>query len=444
MSTVTVVGMGFVGIPLSLAFDGAGHEVTGYDIDRERVVSLRDGVDPTAEVDGETLADCSVTFTYDATVLEDSDYVLITVPTPTDEWQSPDPRAIESAAGVVGENLQPGATVVLESTVYPGATREVLVPALEARNGLEAGVDFGVAYSPERIAPGPPQPEHLVGTSKLVGALTASTLEDVHALYDDVLEASVHRVPSVETAEAAKCIENVQRDVNIALMNEFVMGCNRIDVDVDPHAVLEAARTKPAFHEYRPGLVGGHCLPVDPHFLISRFNRDGFNPDIVEAARRTNESFAEFVATSVVKGVGSATTGSETALGDGGEQTALRQGDRPIDVLVLGFSYKPNVSDCRNEALDRMLAELRSYGTTVHGHDPVVGSAVVNREFGIRTVSEPELPEYDAIVVTTLHEEFRDLDIAPLHASEDGPFVLDLTEHFVDGPLVEAEVPHVR
>jgi len=434
--------MGFVGIPLSIAFDAAGHDVTGYDVDRERATALHNDVDPTGEVDGDTLAESSVVFSYEPDTIDGSDYAIITVPTPTDEWQSPDLGAIESAARTVGDQLSRGTTVVLESTVYPGATREVLLPALEASSGLQPGDDFGVAYSPERIAPGAPQPEHIQQTNKLVGALDSGTLDDVYELYDGVIHASVHRVPSIETAEASKCLENAQRDVNIALVNEFVMGCQRLSIDIDPSAVLKAARTKPAFHDYSPGLVGGHCLPVDPYFLIRRFNRDDFSPRIIESARRTNESFADYLAETVIKGVQVARTARPAA-------PARPRRDDPFlhpddaTVLVMGFSYKRNVNDYRNEALERLIRALESYGTTVYGHDPLIGSATVNREFGVRTVSDPNFADYDAIVVTTLHDQFYDYDIGSLHSNADGPFVVDLTDHFLTPSQMGEEPPHV-
>jgi UDP-N-acetyl-D-galactosamine dehydrogenase len=437
MTEIRVVGMGFVGIPLAVAFDDAGHDVVGFDIDEDRVRQLGRGRDPTREVADDSLRETGAEFTSDPSALAGFDYAVVTVPTPVDEWRRPVLDMIAAAGRTVGDHLQPGATVVLESTVYPGGTREVLVPALETASGLDAGGDFGVGYSPERIAPGPGDSYSLRRTNKLVSATDEQTLSGLLALYESIIEATVHPVASIETAEAAKCLENVQRDVNIALANEFVIGCRKLDVDLDPQAVLDAAGTKPAFHDYRPGLVGGHCIPVDPHLLAKRFDRSGFHSMLIESARRTNESFPRHVADQVAKHV--PRTGA-VAQADGAGASSPADG-APVDAdagafraLVLGFAYKANVTDARNDALGTLVDELDAHGAAVEGCDPLVDDDHLADEFGVEPVSDPDFSAYDAVVVSTLHDEFREYELAE-HVDADGlPYVVDLTGHFRRAP----------
>ncbi|MFC7115144.1 nucleotide sugar dehydrogenase [Natronoarchaeum sp. GCM10025703] len=309
----------------------------------------------------------------------------------------------------------------------------MLVPALEAASGLEAGHDFGVGYSPERIAPGPADDYSLRQTSKLVSAGDEQTLSETVSLYESIIEASVHPVPTIETAEAAKCLENVQRDVNIALINEFTIGSRKLDIDLDPRAVLDAAGTKPAFHDYQPGIVGGHCIPIDPHLLAKRFNRDGFYSALIESARRTNDSFPRHIAEQVAKNVPQ----TETVLqADGGGVERLSDGtmaDRESEgfrTLVLGFAYKANISDPRNDALGTLIDELNSYGASVDGYDPLVDDNHLAAEFGVHPVDDPDFAAYDAVIVTTLHDEFRDYSLNDHNTADESPYIVDLTGHF--------------
>ena len=433
MTEIRVVGMGFVGIPLAVAFDAVGHDVVGFDVDPERVSELRQGRDPTREVGEGALRETDAQFTDDPAALDGFDYAVVTVPTPIDDWHRPDLATVTAAGRTVGDHLDPGATVVLESTVYPGGTREVLVPALEAASGLAAGEDFSVGYSPERLAPGPGDGYSLRQTSKIVSADDDQTLADLVALYESIIDETIHPAPTIETAEAAKCLENVQRDVNIALVNEFVVGCRSLDADLDPWAVLDAARTKPAFHDYRPGIVGGHCIPVDPHLLAKRFDRSGFHPAIIESARRTNDSFPGFLAERVVKNVAGVEARART---DGAnpdshlERPPAGTGPSGFRVLVLGFAYKANVNDVRNDSLETLVEELDAFGAAVHGHDPMVDDDRLAATFGVEPVSRPQFSAYDAVVVTTLHDDFREYDLDEHAASDAPPYVLDLTGHF--------------
>lgn len=435
MTETRVLGLGYVGIPLAVAFDAAGHDVVGFDVDTRRAAELQAGRDPTGEV--EDLSDCNVDFTADPGDLDGFDYAFLTVPTPVDDWKRPDLSAVAAAGRTVGEHLDPGATVVLESTVYPGGTREVLVPALESSSGLALGTDFSVGYSPERLEPGPGEGREagIRATNKIVSASDDDALADLVAVYESIVDATVHPAPSIETAEAAKCLENVQRDVNIALVNEFFEGSRELDVDLDPQAVLEAARTKMTFHDYRPGIVGGHCIPIDPHLLSKRFARSGFHADVIETARRTNESFPQFLAADVVRNVGRIRQRGR-ADGMGAATDLAGASDREnLAALVLGFAYKPNVSDVRNDSLRTFVEELSSYGVAVAGHDPRVDDDSV-ASFGADPVSDPEFGSYDAVVVTALHDEFRECGLADHATAGELPYVLDLTGHF-SGPSAQ-------
>lgn len=425
---VSVIGMGFVGIPLAVALDSAGHDVVGYDIDQVKIFSLQKNIDPTDETSTETLERSNIKFTSDPDDLRDFDYAIITVPTPVDEWKQPDLSAVESAGKTVGKYVSHGATVVLESTVYPGATREVLVPALESSSGLEAGADFSVGYSPERITPGRSGESNFKNTNKIVSALDEKTLAELVDLYELIVDVDVHPAPTIETAEAAKCLENVQRDVNIGLINEFVMGCYELDIDLNPKDVLEAAGTKPAFHPYRPGLVGGHCIPVDPYFLMSRFDRSGYHTEIIEAARRQNEAYPKFLAELTVKHINksSSATSPGGLFADPLEKPVGNDDSRGSPrVLLLGLAYKPNVNDLRNDVMGTLIEELKSYGVTVHGHDPLVPNHRIEEVFQIEAVETPDFSAYDSILLTALHDEFLDYDFG-----DNTDSVLDLTGEF--------------
>lgn len=429
MTETRVLGLGYVGIPLAVAFDAAGHDVVGFDVDSDRAAALQAGRDPTGEV--EDLSDCDADFTADPGDLDGFDYAFLTVPTPVDDWKRPDLSAVAAAGRTVGDHLDPGATVVLESTVYPGGTREVLVPALESASGLSAGTDFSVGYSPERLEPGPSvgREAEIEKTNKVVSAWDDEALADLVRVYESIVDATVHPAPSIETAEAAKCLENVQRDVNIALVNEFFEGARELDVDLDPQAVLAAARTKQSFHDYRPGIVGGHCIPIDPYLLSERFARSGFHAEVIESARRTNESFPTFLAAEVVRNVGRIRqTGRADGVGVDADLAA--QPDREnVRALVMGVAYKSNVSDVRNDSLRTLVEELASYGVAVAGHDPRVDDDSV-ASFGAEPVADPSFGAYDAVLVTALHDEFRESGLEEYATEGELPYVLDLTGYF--------------
>jgi UDP-N-acetyl-D-glucosamine/UDP-N-acetyl-D-galactosamine dehydrogenase len=416
---ICVVGLGYVGLPLAHAFDQAGNIVTGVDIDPEKVETLESGTDPTGDIGDAAIADSEIDFTTDSAVVADAEYVVVAVPTPVDDLEKPDLSLVESAGRTVGESLEPGTTVILESTVYPGATREVFVPALEETSGLEAGVDFGVGYSPERMVPGDEQ-HGLANVVKIVSALTDETLEQVATLYESVVDAGIHEAPTIETAEAAKCVENTQRDLNIALMNELAVACDHLGLETQ--AVLEAAGTKWNFHEYRPGLVGGHCIPVDPFYLLYESEQKGFDPELIRKGREVNEHAPTHVADLTIRALN--------------ESEKVLKGSR---VLVLGLAYKPDVDDIRTSAIGGVIDELQGYGIEVVGFDPMADNATMQEAFDIEIQEELDAGGFDGLVIGTPHSQFQGLPFGyfademasdPVLVDIDGTFDDQAAEYF--------------
>lgn len=394
--TVCVVGLGYVGLPLAVEFDREGVDVIGYDVSEDKVAQFRAGTDPTQELSDAKIADSAIQFTADPTPIERADFVLVGVPTPVDEMKAPNLEYVSQAGRTVGRHLQPGATVVLESTVYPGATREVLVPAIEDTSGLTAGEDFAYGYSPERMVPG--DDEHgLRDVVKIVSGHDEAALEAIAALYETVVEAGVHRAPEIEVAEAAKGVENVQRDLNIALVNELAVACDALGIDT--HDVLEAAGTKWNFHdEYRPGLVGGHCIPVDPFYIIYESERNGYSPQLMQTGREINEYMPRHVAELTLRG-----------LNDCGK---VLQDSR---VLMLGLAYKPEVGDIRTSPVDGVIERLEEYSVSVEGHDPHADDEAMAAEFGVEIQPDLDVAGADALVIATAHEAFLGLDWARIY-----------------------------
>ena len=388
--SICVVGLGYVGLPLAVAFDEAGHEVIGFDIDRDKIEQLRGGTDPTDDIGAERIATSSIEFTDDETAIERAEYVIVTVPTPVDDLKNPNLEYIEASGELIGRQMQAGATVVLESTVYPGATQEILVPELEAASGLTAGEEFSVGYSPERLVPG--DDEHgLANVVKIVSGGDDGVAADLEQLYETVVDAGIHRAPSIEIAEAAKCLENIQRDLNIALVNELAIACNALGLDT--HDVLDAAGTKWNFHEYRPGLVGGHCIPVDPFFMIYESKRNGFTPQLIEQAREVNEYMPQHV-------------GEETLR----LLTATGKAPSKSTVLVAGLTYKPNVEDIRTSAVDGVIQKLASFDVDVVGYDPRADTDACRAEFDVPMQETLSFDGVDALVLAAAHDELLAVD----------------------------------
>ena len=394
MSTVAVVGLGYVGLPLAVAF-GRKWRTIGFDLDEGKVDSYRHFCDPTGEVTSDELrAARQLAVTTDPAAIAEADYVVVAVPTPIDAAHQPDFGPLVRSSRAVGEHLKRGTVVVYESTVYPGATEEICVPILEQCSGLVCGRDFHVGYSPERINPG--DKEHtLARIMKIVAGDDAETLEKVAALYGSIIEAGIYRASSIKVAEAAKVIENTQRDLNIALMNELSILFHKLDLDTGE--VLAAAGTKWNFLPFRPGLVGGHCIGVDPYYLTYKADKLGYHPQVILAGRRINDGMGQYVAEQTVKQMiraGSSVKGAR--------------------VNVLGLTFKENCPDLRNSRVMDLIGELRSYGAEVFVHDPVPAQDAAREEYGITLLPWEELPVADAMVVAVAHTDFLTRDVETL------------------------------
>ncbi|MET3839594.1 nucleotide sugar dehydrogenase [Bradyrhizobium sp. OAE829] len=383
---IAVVGLGYVGLPVAVSFARSGTPVVGFDIDKERVVELKQGNDRTREVEADELSHSSLLFTSDPAALKQSDFYVVTVPTPIDEARRPDLRAMISASRSVGSVLKKGDIVVYESTVYPGAVEEDCVPVLEQVSSLKAGTDFAVGYSPERINPGDKQ--HRFETIiKVVSAQDAETLDIVAAVYGSVVTAGVHRAPSIKVAEAAKVIENTQRDLNIAFMNELSLIFQALNIDTAD--VLAAARTKWNFMPFQPGLVGGHCIGVDPYYLTFRAEKAGYHPEVILAGRRINDGMGQRVARECVR------------------RLLLRKTHGGV-VTVLGLTFKENVPDTRNSKVIDIVRELQSFGLTVQLHDPMADAADAKQEYDVALTEFDALQPADAIVLAVAHDLYID------------------------------------
>jgi UDP-N-acetyl-D-galactosamine dehydrogenase len=389
MSTVAVVGLGYVGLPLAVAF-GKKFQTIGFDLSAEKVENYRHHVDPTGEVSGEEFrAAARLTVTTDPAQLAAADIIVVAVPTPVDAVRRPDFGPLVGASTTVGKYMKKGATVVYESTVYPGATEEVCIPVLEKNSGKTWLTDFNVGYSPERINPG--DKEHrLESIVKVVAGDTPETLDKIANLYSAIVKAGVYPVSSIKVAEAAKVIENTQRDLNIALINELAIIFNRIGIDT--LEVLQAAGTKWNFLPFRPGLVGGHCIGVDPYYLTYKAEMLGYHPEVILAGRRINDNMGKFIAEQTIKQV-------------------IRNGNpvKGAKIIVLGLTFKENVPDLRNSHVIDVINELKSYGVQVFVHDPVPDPAAARHEYGLELVSWEALPTADAMVVAVAHRQFRNM-----------------------------------
>jgi len=390
MSTVAVVGLGYVGLPLAVAFGKIGPTI-GFDLDQNKVDSYRHFCDPTGEVASQELQAAKyLHVTTDPAALKEADFVIVAVPTPIDSAHQPDFGPLVRSSRTVGEHLKRGAVVIYESTVYPGATEEICVPILEQRSGLRFQRDFHVGYSPERINPG--DKEHtLTRITKIVAGDDAATLAQVADLYGSIITAGVYRASSIKVAEAAKVIENTQRDLNIALMNELSILFHKLDLDTQE--VLEAAGTKWNFLPFRPGLVGGHCIGVDPYYLTYKADKLGYHPQVILAGRRINDGMGKYVAEQTIKQMiqaGSSVKGAK--------------------VTVLGLTFKEDCPDLRNSRVIDVIQELESYGVQVFVHDPVPAQNEAHEEYGIALLSWDALPVADAMVLAVAHKEFLGRD----------------------------------
>lgn len=383
---IVVIGLGYVGLPLAVAF-GRKYDTLGFDIDAARIAELREHRDHTLETSAEELKSAArLSLTDDATALTGCNVFIVTVPSPIDEYKRPDLRPLEAASRSAGRALARGDVVIYESTVYPGATEEICVPILERESGLKLNSDFFVGYSPERINPGDKR-HRLETILKVTSGSMPDAADFVDALYAGIIEAGTHKTSSIRVAEAAKVIENTQRDVNIALINELSLIFQRLGIDT--HEVLEAAGTKWNFLPFRPGLVGGHCIGVDPYYLTHKAQQIGYQPEMILAGRRINDSMGLHVAERTIK-----------LMQQRGIQTA---GAR---VLVLGLAFKENCTDLRNTRVIDIVDELKSYSVDVDVHDPWVAPAQAQAEYGLTLADRPQTGRYDAVVLAVAHDQF--------------------------------------
>jgi UDP-N-acetyl-D-galactosamine dehydrogenase len=405
VTTVAVVGLGYVGLPLVVEFGKLGRTI-GFDIAVDKVAKCKTGVDPSREIpDEEMRSAVHAIYTSDAADLSEADVVIVAVPTPVDHAHIPDFKPLIGASRAIGPHLKPGATVVYESTVYPGATEEVCIPELERTSGRTWKKDFFVGYSPERINPG--DREHmLTNVIKVVAGDTAETLERVAALYERIVKPGVHRCTSIKAAEACKVIENTQRDLNIALMNELAIIFDKVGIDTSE--VLEAAGTKWNFLKFKPGLVGGHCIGVDPYYLTHKAETLGYHPQVILAGRRINDGMGKYIAEQTVK-----------------QMIAAGSAIKGARVTVLGLTFKEDCADLRNSKVVDIINELKSYGVEVFVHDPQADPAEALHEYGVELTAWDDLPRADAIVAAVAHREYRAFgtDKVLLRVADGGCFI---------------------
>ena len=398
---VALVGLGYVGMPIAVEFSKYV-EVIGYDINKAKIEAYKKGIDPTQEVGDEEIKNCSVEWASDETKLREAKFIIVAVPTPVNDDTTPDLTPVIGSSEIVGRNLTKGAIVVYESTVYPGVTEEICIPVLEKESGLKCGIDFKVGYSPERINPGD-KVHRLTTIKKIVSGMDAESLEEIAKVYQIVVEAGVHKASCIKVAEAAKVIENSQRDINIAFMNELSIIFNKMGIDT--LEVLEAAGTKWNFLPFRPGLVGGHCIGIDPYYLTYRAEQFGYHSQIILSGRRINDDMGKYVAEQTVK-----------------QLIAADKSIKNAKVGVLGITFKEDCPDARNSKVNDILKELREFGIEPVVCDPVADAPDAKRFYGVDLVSLDEFHDLDCLIIAVAHKDFKALtneDIAKMFIDKD-------------------------
>lgn len=391
---LSLIGLGYVGLPIAVAF-AEKVDVVGFDLNTAKIELYKSGIDPTQEVGDEAVKDTTVEFTSDESRLREAKFHIVAVPTPVNNDHTPDLTPVESASGILGRNLTKGSIVVFESTVYPGVTEEICAPILEKESGLKCGEDFKIAYSPERINPGD-KVHRLQTITKIVSGMDNETLDAVAKVYELVVEAGVHRAPSIKVAEAAKVIENSQRDINIAFMNELSVIFNKMGIDTK--SVLEAAGTKWNFLKFYPGLVGGHCIGVDPYYLTYKAEQIGYHSQVILSGRRINDDMGKYVAENIVKN--------------------LIKADKTVKcakVAILGFTFKENCPDTRNTKVFDIIKELSEYGIEPLVTDPIADVSEAEHLYGIEFVDFNAVHDMDAIVLAVAHSEFKKLTMPQIN-----------------------------
>ena len=385
---ISLVGLGYVGMPIAVAF-ARKVKVVGFDLNQAKIDLYKNGIDPTNEVGNDVIKNTSVEFTADERKLQEAKFHIVAVPTPVNADHTPDLSPVEGASAILGRNLTKGSVVVFESTVYPGVTEDICVPILEKESGLKCGTDFKIGYSPERINPGD-KVHRLETITKIVSGMDAETLEEVANVYELVVEAGVHRAESIKVAEAAKVIENSQRDINIAFMNELSIIFNKMGIDTK--AVLEAAGTKWNFLKFAPGLVGGHCIGVDPYYLTYKAEELGYHSQIILSGRRINDDMGKYVAERVIKKMIAATLPIKNS-----------------KIAILGFTFKENCPDTRNTKIIDIVNELKEYGITPVIADPEADAKEAKQLYGVEFAAIDDIKDMDAVIIAVAHEEFLKL-----------------------------------
>ena len=393
---ICVVGLGYVGLPLAIAFAEKDFNVIGFDLNQDKIDKYLQGIDPTNEVGDDRIKNIkNLKFTSNEKDISESNFIIVAVPTPVLENKSPDFRPLIGASTIIGKNMKKGSIVVYESTVYPGATEDVCLPVLEKYSGMKCRIDFKIGYSPERINPADKE-NTLTKIMKITSGIDKESSDIIAEVYGAIIEAGIHRASSIKVAEAAKVIENSQRDINIAFINELAMIFDRIGIDT--LEVLEAAGTKWNFLPYRPGLVGGHCIGVDPYYLADKANELGYHAQVILSGRRINDGMAKFVAEKTIKKLINANIRVKGA-----------------DILIMGLTFKENCPDLRNSKVNDIILELKEYGVNVHVVDPIAEKIEAKKEYNIELGNLKDIKNMDAIIIAVGHKEYREMNIKDLH-----------------------------
>ena len=387
---IALIGLGYVGMPIAVAF-AKKVKVIGFDINSEKINLYKKGVDPTNEVGDDVIRETTVEFTSDETKLKEARFHIVAVPTPVNQDKTPDLMPVVGASEIVGRNLVKGSVVVYESTVYPGVTEDVCIPILEKESGLKAGVDFKVGYSPERINPGD-KVHRLENIKKIVSGMDEECLEEITKVYELVIEAGVYQTSSIKVAEAAKIVENSQRDINIAFMNELAMVFDKIGIDTNE--VVDAMNTKWNALGFRPGLVGGHCIGVDPYYFIYKAEKLGYHSQIIAAGRKVNDGMGTFIADATIK-----------------QLVLANKSPKEAKVYILGITFKENCPDTRNSKVEDIIKRLKEYGITPLVADPYASFDDAKREYGVDLISMTEIKDADCLIFAVAHDEFESMDM---------------------------------
>lgn len=391
---LALVGLGYVGMPIAVAFAKKGLNVIGFDLNKEKIELYKNGKDPTKEVGDETIAQTTVQFTADEKELQKAKFIIVAVPTPVNTDHTPDLTPVIGASEIVGQNLTPGSIVVYESTVYPGCTEDVCIPILEKQSGLKCGVDFKIGYSPERINPGD-KVHRLENIHKIVSGIDEESLQEIKAVYDLVIEVGTHPVSNLRTAEAVKVVENSQRDINIAFMNELAMVFDRMDIDTNE--VVDGMNTKWNALGFRPGLVGGHCIGVDPYYFTYEAEKLGYHSQIILNGRIVNDSMGAYVADAAIK-----------------KMIEAGQAPKKSKVVILGLTFKENCPDTRNSKVDDIIKQLNKYGIKPTIVDPWASERDAMHEYGVNLTKIEDVADADCVIVAVAHNEFRALSLTDI------------------------------